>query len=139
VEENLKLKKSIELFEHTAAANIKQELLKEIQTINGIQCIAKMVAINNPDLIKNMLFEMRAELSDAYLLLAAEIDGKPHLSLIISDNLVSDKGLNAAQIIRELGKEIQGGGGGQAFFATAGGKNSAGLAAAIEKSLTFIH
>ena len=139
VEENLKLKKSIEVFEQTAAANIKQELLKEIQTINGIQCIAKMVAINNPDLIKNMLFEMRAELSDAYLLLAAEIDGKPHLSLIISDHLVADKGLNAAQIIRELGKEIQGGGGGQAFFATAGGKNSAGLAAAIEKSLTFIH
>ncbi len=138
IEENAKLKKSLELFELAAAGNIKDELKKEIQTINGIQFLAKKVNIQNADTIKNILFELRAEFAPAFLLLGAEIDEKPHLALIIADQLVAEKGFNAAQIIRELGKEIQGGGGGQAFFATAGGKNVAGLTVAIEKAFNFI-
>ena len=138
IEENAKLKKALEHFELAAAGNIKDELKKEIQTINGIQFLAKKVNIQNADTIKNILFELRAEFAPAFLLLGAEIDEKPHLALIIDDQLVAEKGFNAAQIIRELGKEIQGGGGGQAFFATAGGKNVAGLAVAIEKALNFI-
>ncbi len=138
IEDNTKLKKALEHFELAAAANIKEALKKEIQTINGIQFLAKKVNIQNADSIKNILFELRNEFAPAFLLLAAEIDEKPHLALIIADQLVAEKGLNAAQIIRELGKEIQGGGGGQAFFATAGGKNVAGLTAAIDKALNFI-
>ena len=114
IEENAKLKKALEHFELAASANIKDALKKEIQTINGIQFLAKKVNIQNADTIKNILFELRAEFAPAFLLLGAEIDEKPHLALIIADQLVAEKGFNAAQIIRELGKEIQGGGGGQA-------------------------
>jgi alanyl-tRNA synthetase len=70
--------------------------------------------------------------------LAAEIDAKPHLALIISEDLLKEKNINASNIIRDLGKEIQGGGGGQAFFATAGGKNVHGLTNAIKKAKDFI-
>jgi alanyl-tRNA synthetase len=138
IEENAKLKKALEHFELAAAGNIKDELKKEIQTINGIQFLAKKVNIQNADTIKNILFELRAEFAPAFLLLGAEIDEKPHLALIIADQLLAEKGFNAAQIIRELGKEIQGGGGGQPFFATAGGKNVAGLTVAIDKAINFI-
>ena len=138
IEENAKLKKALEHFELAAAGNIKDELKKEIQTINGIKFLAKKVNIQNADTIKNILFELRAEFAPAFILLGAEIDEKPHLALIIADQLLAEKGFNAAQIIRELGKEIQGGGGGQAFFATAGGKNVAGLTVAIDKALNFI-
>ena len=75
---------------------------------------------------------------DLFFITGAEIDGKAHLSLIISDNLVAEKKLDATKIIRELAKEIQGGGGGQAFYATAGGKNPGGLQAAIEKAKTML-
>jgi len=90
-------------------------------------------------LIKNLLFELKQEFSNSYFLLAAEIDQKPHLALMISDDLVEQKKLNASQIIRELGKEIQGGGGGQAFFATAGGKNVDGISSALEKSKSYLN
>ena len=73
-----------------------------------------------------------------YLVLGAEIKGKPNLTIMISDNLVSEMGLNAGQIVRDAGREIKGGGGGQPFYATAGGKDLAGLQNAIDKALTFL-
>jgi alanyl-tRNA synthetase len=73
-----------------------------------------------------------------FLVLAAEIDSKPNLTVMISENLVKDKGLNAGNIVRELAKEIQGGGGGQPFYATAGGKNASGLDNALAKAKSFI-
>jgi len=73
-----------------------------------------------------------------FFLAGAEIDGKAHLSLIISDGLVKEKKLNASNIIREIAKEIQGGGGGQAFYATAGGKNPDGILAALERGKSFV-
>ena len=72
------------------------------------------------------------------MVLGAEINGKPNLTVVVSENLVKDKGLNAGQIIRDLAKEIQGGGGGQPFYATAGGKNVAGIPVALEKAKSFI-
>jgi len=72
------------------------------------------------------------------LVLAVNVDGKPNIAVMISDNLVADKGLNASQMIRELSKEIQGGGGGQPFYATAGGKEINGLDKVIAKSKDLI-
>ncbi len=73
-------------------------------------------------------------IENLFLVLAANIDGKPQISVIIADNLLKDKGLDASKIVRELAKEIQGGGGGQPFFATAGGKDVSGLKRVVEKA-----
>jgi alanyl-tRNA synthetase len=70
--------------------------------------------------------------------LGAEVQGKPNLTIMISDNIVAEKGVNAGQIVREAGREIKGGGGGQPFYATAGGKDVEGLQNAIDKALTFL-
>ncbi|HRU17150.1 MAG TPA: DHHA1 domain-containing protein, partial [Bacteroidia bacterium] len=83
-------------------------------------------------------FELRNQLPDSFILLASESDGKAMLSLIISDQLVQSGKLNATTIIRSISKHIQGGGGGQPFYATAGGKNPAGIDAAIEEALKMI-
>ena len=72
------------------------------------------------------------------MVLGVVIDGKPQLTVAIDDELVKEKGYNAGQIVRELAKEIQGGGGGQPFYATAGGKDAAGMARAIEKAKSFL-
>jgi len=76
--------------------------------------------------------------NDLFLVLACEIDGKPSLTVMVSENLIKERNLNAGNIVRELAKEIQGGGGGQPFYATAGGKDSSGLPKALEKAKTFI-
>jgi alanyl-tRNA synthetase len=78
-------------------------------------------------------------MENLYLVLGAVIEGKPNLSIMISENLVTEKGLDAGKIVREAGREIKGGGGGQPFYATAGGKDSSGLQAAIEKALGFLN
>ena len=92
----------------------------------------------NADAVKNLAYQLKDIVSNLYLVLAADFDGKPNLTVMIAENLVKEKGLNAGTIVRELAKEIQGGGGGQPFFATAGGKNAAGLDAALTKAKTFL-
>lgn len=138
LEENNKLKKALDKVMVEKASTLKNDLLKQVQDKNGVQFLAQKIDLPNVDLIKNLLFEIKQELPNAFILLAAEIDAKPHLALMISDELVKSKGLNASNIIRELGKEIQGGGGGQAFFATAGGKNIEGISNALNKSEQYI-
>jgi alanyl-tRNA synthetase len=76
---------------------------------------------------------LKNQIENLVCLIGSNVDGKPSLSLIIAENLVAEKSLNATNIIRDLAKEIQGGGGGQPFYATAGGKNAEGLKAAMEK------
>ena len=81
---------------------------------------------------------MRKEVSNLYLVLGAVVNGKPNLTVALSDDLAKSKNLDADKIIRELAKEIKGGGGGQAFYATAGGSNSEGIANALEKAQDFV-
>lgn len=100
--------------------------------------IVEKVDLPNVDAIKNISFELKNQVENLFFLCGAVIDGKAYLSLILSENLVNDKQLNATNIIRELSKEILGGGGGQAFYATAGGKKPEGLKSALEKGLTMI-
>ncbi|MEZ4978737.1 MAG: DHHA1 domain-containing protein [Chitinophagales bacterium] len=84
--------------------------------------------------MKNIAFQLKNEVENLFLVLTANIEAKPLITVMISDKLSADKGLNAGNIVRELAKEIQGGGGGQAFFATAGGKNVDGLPKVLEKA-----
>ncbi|WP_298309983.1 alanine--tRNA ligase [uncultured Aquimarina sp.] len=136
-EENTSLKKQIEALLKDKAKNLKGELKSEFEEINGIQFLAKKVDLD-PAGIKDLSFEIGGEIENTFMLFGTENNGKALLSCYISKNLVEEKGLNAGQVVRELGKYIQGGGGGQPFFATAGGKNPAGIEEALEKAKQYV-
>ncbi len=136
-EENTNLKKQIESLLKDKAKSIKNDLKNELEAINGVQFLAKKLDLDAGGL-KDVAFELGSQFDNLFLLLATEQNGKALLSCYISKELVSSKGLNAGQVVRELGKHIQGGGGGQPFFATAGGKNPAGINEALEKSKVYI-
>ena len=136
-EENLRLKKELENLLKEKAKNLKGELLNELVEVNGIQFLAKKVDLDAAG-IKDISFEMGQNRKDLFLLFASENDGKALLSCYISKELVEERKLNAGTIVRELGKYIQGGGGGQPFFATAGGKNPAGIAEVLEKAKAYV-
>ena len=136
--ENAELLKKIEQFTAEKTQQLKKVLLDKIKRINGINIIAEKIDLPSADAIKNLSFELKNQVENLFFLAGAEIDGKAILSLILSDNLVKEKNLNATNIIRELAKEIQGGGGGQPFYATAGGQNVAGLQVAIKRAESFL-
>lgn len=138
IDDSQKLRKQLEKLLSEKASALKSELLNSVQTKNDISYIISTVDLSNVDLIKNLIFELKAELKNAFILLAAEVDAKPHLALYIDEELVKVKNLNASNIIRDLGKEIQGGGGGQPFFATAGGKNVEGIKNAMLKAEAYL-
>ena len=128
--ENSSLKKELGELSKLKAQVLKEELLNEVETIAGISFLAKEVDLD-AQAMKSLSFELGDSLSNALLVLGSRKTGKPLLSCFISKTLVEEQGLDAGKIIRDLGKHIQGGGGGQAFFATAGGKRTEGIAEAI--------
>ena len=132
IDENAGLKKQMEDYMKEKSIAIKERLLENAKNINGI----RLITMNNmpipADVVKNIAFQLRGEITENMLFVAGTVDNeKPLLTVMASDNLVKD-GINAGQIVREAAKLIQGGGG-QPHFATAGGKNTDGLNAAIEK------
>lgn len=138
LDENASLQEQINVFVNEKTQLIKKELIGKIKSLNGINFLSERVELPTADALKNLSFELKNQIDNLFFLAGAEIDGKAMLSLIVSDNLVKDKNLNATNIIRELSKEIQGGGGGQPFYATAGGKNPAGLSKALEMASSYI-
>lgn len=137
-EENNSLRKQVEQLLKDKAKGLKSELISELEDINGIQFLAKQVDLDASG-IKDLSFEIGGQVNELFLLLGSEKDGKAILSCYISKDLASNKGLNAGAIVRELGKFIQGGGGGQPFFATAGGKNPGGIPEALSKAKEIIN
>ncbi len=133
-EENKQLKKQVEQMMTVQAQSVKQELLNNIQNINGVNLIAHNMPIQNTDVLKDLAYQLEREVGDAVIVFGCEVNAKPQLMVTISKNIVEEKSLDAGKMIRELAKEIRGGGGGQAFFATAGGTDSSGLDKAIEKA-----
>ena len=132
IEENAEMKKQVEGFMKEKEAEIKQRLLNNIQEINGVKVI-KLSAPMPAEAVKNIAFQLRGEITENLFFVAGTEDhGKPMLTVMISDNLVAG-GLKAGNLVKEAAKLIQGGGGGQPHFATAGGKNPDGLKAAIDK------
>ncbi len=138
LDENNKMRKSLEQSILQKAMGAKQKLLADAIQINNVTFIAAKLDIPSADAIKNLAFELKNSVENLFLVIGAEIQDKAHLTVIISENLVKDKNLNASNIIRELGKEIQGGGGGQAFYATAGGKDVKGIDNALAKAKMII-
>ncbi|WP_142784013.1 alanine--tRNA ligase [Changchengzhania lutea] len=136
-EENTNLKKEIESLLKDKAKNIKGELKNELTEINGVYFLAKKLDLDASG-IKDVAFELGSQFDNLFLLFGTEQNGKALLSCYISKELVASRGLNAGLVVRELGKYIQGGGGGQPFFATAGGKNPAGIDKALEKAKAYL-
>jgi alanyl-tRNA synthetase len=136
-EDNAKLKKQIEQLLKEKAKGLKGELASKLQDINGIKFLAIQVDLN-PEGAKDLAYELGTLGTNLFLVIATAEDDKPMLSCYISKELVAEKNLNAGTVVRELGKYIQGGGGGQPFFATAGGKNVAGIKEALEKAVDFV-
>ncbi len=136
-EENSELKKQVEQLLKDKAKHLKAELKQELETINGINVLAKEIDLDAGSM-KDLAFEIGGEVDNLFLVFGSNHNGKALLSCYISKNLVAEKDLNAGKIIRDLGKHIQGGGGGQPFFATAGGKNPDGISAALQASKDII-
>ena len=132
IEENAGLRKQVEDFMKEKQSLLKKQLLKGVQEINGIKVI-RYVGPIPAESVKNIAFQLRGEITENLFFVAGSVDGqKPLLTVMLSDNLVAS-GLNAGGLVREAAKLIQGGGGGQPHFATAGGKNPEGLAVAVDK------
>jgi alanyl-tRNA synthetase len=137
-EENAELLKQKEERQKEGLQSIKQDLLKKATVIHSVNVITEIVGVAHADHLRDLCFQMRNEIPDLFMLLGTVIEDKAHLALMISDNLVKVKGWNAGQMIRKIAAEIQGGGGGQPFFATAGGKNTEGLGKALEEARKMI-
>ena len=138
ISDNQELNKQVEKFAKETAKQVKNRLKDSINNVNGINTLFATIQVGSAADLKDIAYQLKGEIENLYLVLGAEFDGKANLAVMISDNLVTKKGLHAGNIIREISKEIQGGGGGQSFFATAGGKKPAGLAAALEKAKSFV-
>ncbi len=138
IDEHSELSKQMEVFQRESLKIVKANLKSKVLLEKGVNIIADKIAVDNAGMVKDLAFQLKGEVENLFLVLGAEVNGKPNLTIMISDNVVSEKGLNAGQIIREASREIKGGGGGQAFYATAGGKDVNGLQNAIDKALTFL-
>ena len=109
-------------------------MLTQIEEVNGVNVIAQKIDLTDSAAIKDLAFQLKAQVENLYLVLGAEVNGKPNLTIVVSEGLAKAKGLHAGNIIREAAKEMRGGGGGQPFFATAGGSYIDGIDAAIQKA-----
>jgi len=138
ISDNVELSKKIELFNKENAKQIKNFLKTKIQTINGANLIAENIKIDSAESVKDISYQLKSEIENLILIIGAEINEKPLLSIMISDNLVASKNINASKIVRDAAVEINGGGGGQAFYATAGGKNINGLLKSINKAKELV-
>lgn len=138
IQQNAELSKQLGDFQRQNLKIVKANLKSKVLTENGVNIISQIVEVDDAVLLKDLAFQLKGEIENLFLVLGAEISGKPLLTVMVSENLVAEKGLNAGKIVREAGREIKGGGGGQPFYATAGGKDSSGLQAAIEKALSFL-
>jgi alanyl-tRNA synthetase len=137
-EEIAALRKQIETFAQQSLNQQKAQLTSQVKGLNGINFLAAQVQATSADDLKKLAYDLRQQVTNLVAVLGADIDGKPQLAVMLDDEIARSGKFNATTLVRELAKEIQGGGGGQPFFATAGGKNVAGLGAAIAKAEALI-
>ena len=133
IEEHDAMKKDIERFQAEAVERAKNRLMEQAREVNGVKVVTTVLPMT-PDAAKDLAFKLRAAQPENMLcVIGSRHEDKPLLTVMATDNLVKDHGFNAGKVIREAAKLIQGGGGGQPHFATAGGKNVDGLSAAVDK------
>jgi alanyl-tRNA synthetase len=136
-DDNAKLKKQIEQLLKEKVGALKSEFEKDFQVINGVNFLAKQVDLSMAS-TKDLASALGSSKPDSFVFLASVEDGLPNIHCYISKELVASKSLNANAVIKELGKYIEGNGGGQPFFASGKGKNTAGIAEALAKAVEFV-
>lgn len=138
LEERTNLAKEVEDFQYEKVLRLKDDLLKSAVDKEGITQIIARVNLPNADALKRISYELKNQVKNLYMVLAADINGKPQISVMFGDELVKEYQLNAGSMVRQLAVEIRGGGGGQPFFATAGGKDLSGLEKVVEKAKEMV-
>ncbi len=132
------LQKKVEVLENEKLQELKNDLAKTAVNINGINVITAKVSVPSADALKQLCFELKNKVERLYAVIGAEFEKKPQIAVIIDEEVMKEKNLHAGNIVKELAKEMKGGGGGQPYFATAGGSDASGLDRAIEKGKSFI-
>jgi alanyl-tRNA synthetase len=138
IAENTSLRKAIEKFQAQIASNAIMDLEGGSVKIGEIRFVSGILEADTADLLKTIASGFRKTSENTIVVIGAAISGKAHIAVMVCDRLVSEKNINAAEIIREISGEINGGGGGQPFLATAGGKNPDGLRNAIDKAEEYL-
>jgi alanyl-tRNA synthetase len=137
IEQHAALRKQVEEAEREKLSRVRDDLAGRIEYINGIAFLASRVPFDATT-CKDLAFQLKSSTENLFLVLGCEVNGKAFLTVMISENLVKEKDLNASGLVRELAREIGGSGGGQPFFATAGGKNPGGLDKAFQKARNLV-
>jgi alanyl-tRNA synthetase len=138
MDEKHALEKKLEVLYQQQANVLKDVLASKASKVNGHTLISEKVSVPNADALKNIAYALRNQFEDLVMVLAADVDGKPQVAVMIGEKLAAENKFHAGNLVKELAKEIDGGGGGQPFFATAGGKNLAGLDNVLEKAKQLI-
>lgn len=138
MEENKALKKEIERLLAVQAGSLKGDLKAQVESVNGVKFLSAQVPLSDANALKTLAYQLESELAPVVIVLGAVAGDKPQLLVAVSKELTEAKGLHAGNMIRELAKHIQGGGGGQPFFATAGGKDESGLKKALDAAREFL-
>ena len=136
ISDNADLKKQVEDIMHERAAELKKEILSKQTEVNGFK-VLKAITPLGPEFVKDIAFQLRAEVENSIVVIGSVAGGKPLLTAAASDSAVA-AGVNVGKNIREAAQLMQGGGGGQPHFATAGGKNADGIHAAVEKLIELL-
>ncbi|MCF2492491.1 alanine--tRNA ligase [Dyadobacter chenhuakuii] len=134
LDERNALQKRIVSLENEKIQSLKTTLIDNMKKHSTFNLIVEKVDVPNADSLKQLSYELRDQIENLIAIFGTEIAGKPQLSVFIAENIVHETGLNAGKIVKDLAKEIRGGGGGQPFFATAGGSDASGLDAALDKA-----
>jgi len=138
LDEHGTLAKRVDKFQKNMLGIIINNLVEKMERVGTIPLIVSRIELDTPALLRDLAFQVRSRYPNACLVLGAEIDEKAHLAILFGDEAIKNYDLNASTLIREVSKEIQGGGGGQPFFATAGGKNPKGIDVALAKAHKII-
>jgi len=134
LDERTQLQKKIEALENEKIQHLKTQLLAKVKSYQTFNLVVEKVNVPGAESLKQLSYELREQVENLIAVFGTEIAGKPQISVFIAENVVQSSGLNAGSIVKDLAKEIRGGGGGQPFFATAGGSDASGLDKALEKA-----
>jgi len=137
-EENAELKRELDKLYSKQAAQLKNDLKDKIEDLNDIKFLSASIEVGNADMVKKIAFDLQREVPNLVAVFGAKIKDKPFLTIIVDKGLTASKNINASTMIRAISKHIQGGGGGQDFYATAGGNNLAGIEEALKEAKSII-